>query len=134
MLRKCAVFFCPSNQTKVEQGVTKTLLDKTLKVLYLRIVFQDQAVQEPILLFGPLYNIVAQNKYHKFENLMGHIEYNENKVFQGYAAQSPLEVNFSDSYVSFSGRLHIVNLFDINSPKDIQEKVIDPGLTMFRSV
>ncbi len=95
LLKKFAVFFVPEERTKLERGQTITELSKDLKVLYLRIVLNDINIDEPTIYSGVLYNIQKkpQAKWvSKFESIMGHIEYNDDKIFK-----KPQEIDYEHS-------------------------------------
>ena len=49
LLRKFAVFFVEEDKTKIKGGATITKLTQNLKVLYLRLVFDDAKVKEPVI-------------------------------------------------------------------------------------
>jgi hypothetical protein len=64
----------------------------------------------------------------KIEQVMGHIEYNETKVFS-----SDDNIDYEDGYLSFKGKLSQINLYDINTSQDVVDKLITPVLIQFRS-
>lgn len=132
LLKKFAVFFVPEERTKLERGQTITELSKDLKVLYLRIVLNDKNIDEPTIYSGVLYNIQKkpQAKWvSKFESIMGHIEYNDDKIFK-----KPQEIDYEDVYVRFQGELIKNNLYDINDSQILYDKIIKPSLELYRKL
>ncbi len=130
LIRKLSIFFVPEDKTKVERGQTITMIDKNLKVIFLRIVFNDKKINEPIIYPGVLYNIEKkpQAKWvKKFENLMGHIEYNGDKIFKNIS-----EIVFEDAYMKLQGKLKKKNLFEIDDSDSIVELIIKPSLELYR--
>lgn len=130
LLRKFAVFFLPEDKTRIERGQSITSIDKNLKILYLRIVLSDKNINEPVVYSGVLYNIrkKPQAKWiRKFENIMGHFEYNDNKIFKNVK-----KINYEDAYMKIQGKLVKNNLFEINNSETILKKIIEPSLDLFR--
>lgn len=132
--KKFAVFFVPAALTEKKSGITITRYSPQLKIIYLRLVLDDKDIPEPTLYYGVLYHITRKppiDKYpEKIEQLIRHIEYNENKVFQ----KDSLEIDYEDSYIIFKGRLVSQSLYDLHTSEDIVERVINPVLKMFREV
>ncbi len=130
LLRKFAVFFVPEDKTILKRGQTITMIDNDLKVLYLRIVLNDKEINEPVVYSGVLYNIekMPQDKWiKKFENLMGHFEYNDDKIFRNVE-----EINHEDAYIKLQGEMIKNNLFEINDSEAILKKIIKPSLELYR--
>lgn len=130
LLKKLSVFFIPEGKTEIRGGVTVTKIDKNLKVLYLRIAFYDKTIKSPTVYSGVLHNIEKKNdtsSVKKFENIMGHIEYRDDKVFKDIK-----KINYEDIYIKFQGELIKNNLFDINDSETIANKIIKPSLELFR--
>ncbi len=130
LLRKFAVFFVPEDKTKIERGQTITRIDENLKILYLRIVLIDKNINEPAVYSGLLYKI--QNKpqakwIRKFENIMGHLEYNGKKFFKNVE-----KISYEDVYIKLQGKLIKNNLFEINDSETILKKIIEPSLELYR--
>lgn len=128
LLKKFAVFFVPEEKTKIEKGLTITELHKDLKILYLRIVLNDKNIEEPKLFSGVLYNIEAKS-WSKFENIMGHMEYNDGKVFK-----DPQKIEYEDAYIKLHGKLFENNLYDINDSQTLYDKIIQPSLELYRKL
>lgn len=132
-LRTISVFFIPEEDTKKKGGQTVTKFDDNLKVIYLRIILDEQRINEPVIYSGVLYDFIKKNPIDKFptkfENIMGHIEYNLGKVFN-----TPGEINFEDANVKFKGKYYINKLFDINDSEDIVNNILNPTLELFRKV
>ena len=130
LYKKFAVFFVPKENTEVKGGQQSTKITDDLKVIYMRVVLQDRSVTEPTVFSGILYNIKDKGKANwltKFEHCMGHLEYYDEKLLQ-----TPENINYNDAYVSFSGKLLNIPLFDINSSEAIREKIVLPTLELFR--
>ncbi len=129
MYKKLAVFFAPTSTTRKEQGITHTLIKDNPVVLYLRIVLDDKDLSEPKIDIGVLKDFKKQEKGRltKVEHVVGHIEYNESKVFDGSG-----NIDYKDNYIAFTGKLFSVNLYDIKNSQDIADKLIVPALKIFR--
>jgi len=130
LLRKFAVFFVPEDKTERKGGQAITKIDENLKVLYLRVLLNDRSVNEPTLYSGVLYNIDKKPKANwigKFENMMGHFEYNDEKIFKDVA-----KIDYEDAYIKIKGELIKNNLFEINDSETILEKIIKPSLELYR--
>jgi len=130
LLRKFAVFFVPEDKTERKGGQIITRIDENLKVLYLRIVLNDRSVNQPTLYSGVLHNIAKKPKANwivKFENMMGHFEYNDEKVFKNVE-----KIDYEDAYIKIQGELIKNNLFEIDDTEIIREKIIQPSLELYR--
>ena len=130
LLRKFAVFFVPEDKVERKGGQVITKINENLKVLYLRILLNDRSVNEPTLYSGVLYNIHNKQKANwivKFENMMGHFEYNDVKIFKDVA-----KIDYEDAYIKIEGELIKNNLFEINDSETILEKIINPSLALYR--
>ncbi|MCJ7631644.1 hypothetical protein MUP77_04485 [Candidatus Bathyarchaeota archaeon] len=130
--RKMSVFFVPKGKTSTGSSTT-TPIDKDLRVIYVRVVLDDDSndFEEPKLYFGVIYNITNSGVgkgYDKFEKFLGHFEYNDGKIFQGKE-----KFPYQDSYLSFGAELKEVNLFDINDSEAIKKKIVEPALSLFRT-
>ena len=131
LMRKLAVFFCPRAMTKVERGMTNTPITNELKVIYVRIILSGENVTEPQIWSGPLYNMAVKNEkyFKKFENVMGFLEYNEDRVFQTIA-----NIDYEDPNIKFMGKLLINHLYDITDSDELVAKIIRPALEEFRQL
>jgi hypothetical protein len=130
LLKKFSVFFIPEEKTALRGGGTITIIDKDLKILYLRIVLNDKNIKEPAVYFGVLYNIQKKPEAKwitKFERVMGIFEYNDYKVFKDVG-----KINYENIYIKVQGELIKNNLFDINDSETIVKKIINPSLKLFR--
>jgi len=131
LLRKFAVFFVPEDKTEVKGGQLITKIDENLKVLYLRIVLNNSKIDEPMVCSGVLYNIYKKTQGEKwprkFEDIMGHLEYNDNKIFKNVE-----KIDYEDAYIKIQGELVKNNLFEINNSETILKKIIKPSLDLFR--
>jgi len=130
LLRKFAVFFVPEDKTELKNGTT-TKIDENLKILYLKIVLNDKSINEPVVHSGVLYNIEkkpqAEKWVKKFENFMGHLEYNEAKIFKNVES-----IDYEDAYIKLQGKLVKNNLFEINDSETILKRIIKPSLELYR--
>lgn len=128
LLRKFAVAFVEDSNTELIKGQNKTAITNNLKVLYFRIILDENNLSEPNLLFGVLYDIEkCKDWIKKFENILGHIEYNDMKIF------STLPIfNYQDSTIKMKGELYSINLLDIKSSDELHEKVIEPVLELYK--
>ncbi len=131
LVRKLAVSFVPEDCTKQERGQTHTEINKDLRVLYVRVVLDDKNIDQPTLYSGVLYNLEVKPQgerwFNKFEKLMGHIEYNEQKILT-----EPEAINYEDTSVKIEGKLLKNNLYDIDDSETLHNKVISPTLEIFR--
>ena len=131
-LRKFAVFFAPKDKTETKGGQRITPIGESLRVFYLRIVLDDKDLNEPVVYSGVLYNFGIQRQTKgitRFEHIMTHLEYNENKVFKNAE-----KIDYEDARIKFQGDLIKNNLFEINDSRDIHEKIIDPSPKLFRKI
>lgn len=132
LLRKFAVFFVAEDKTEIMGGATNTKLSSELKVLYLRIILDDPKIEEPTVYSGALYRIEKKPemvKWKKFEHIMGHLEYNDDKIFI-----EPSKINYEDSRLKLRGKLITNGLYDINDSEDIKRLIIKPSLKIYNSV
>jgi len=128
MMRSLSVFFVEEAYADLSRGQTISKLNSDLRIIFLWVVFDSPDIDQPKIHIGVLHDIKGlKEKYTKFEWVIGHIAYNEQRMF----ANLP-KVDFEDNYVGFKGYLKTINLFDINSSEDIQEKLLRPALEMYR--
>jgi hypothetical protein len=128
-MRQFAVFFVPKDKTKVKRGQTITRIAEDLKVLYLRMVLNDNDIEEPAIYSGVLYNIqiMPRANWDKFENVMAHIEYHDDEIFR-----NPKTVDYKHAYVEFQGELIKNDLLAINDSDDIRKKIVELSLELYR--
>jgi len=80
--RKFSVAFVEEDVTEITKGQNFTEISKELKVLYFKFKLDEKNIDEPKLLFGVFYDIEKYKDWvKKFENLMGSLEYVDNKMF-----------------------------------------------------
>lgn len=130
LLRKFAVCFVTKADTEIKGGKQETKIHDKLKILYLRIVLQDEKVTEPTVYSGVLYGIRDKGKAEwitKFEKLMGHFEYNDDRVFK-----NPIRIEYEDAYIAIKGELIENKLFEITNSEAIRERIIKPSLNLYR--
>lgn len=127
LLRKFAVAFVEEGKTEIQKGQNFTEINDKLKVLYFKIILDDKNQHEPQLLFGVFYEIKQFKDWvKKFENLMTHFEYVDNKLF----AKFP-NIDYEDGKFKLKGKFKKVDLLDINSSNELIEKVINPAIKLF---
>jgi len=130
LLRKFAVFFVPEDKTTLKKGQTVTPIDENLKVIYLRIVLNDKDLAYPAVYSGVLYNIQQKHRAErikKFENMMGHFQYKDPKVFVNFK-----KIDYEDPLLKCQGELVRTNLFMISDSESIFNKIIRPSLNLYR--
>jgi hypothetical protein len=130
LMRKFAVFFIPEEQTKKEKGQTITAIDEKLKVLYLRFILDGDEVKAPTIYSGILHKIDKKPQakgIKKFEHIMGHLEYNDLKIFKNIE-----KLDYEDAYIKLSGQLIENHLFEINDSEEIEKRIINPSLALYR--
>ena len=130
LMRKFAVFFIPEEQTKKEKGQTITAIDEKLKVLYLRFILDGDEVKAPTIYSGILHKIDKKPQakgIKKFEHIMGHLEYNDLKIFKNIE-----KLDYEDAYIKLSGQLIENHLFEINDSEELEKRIINPSLALYR--
>lgn len=129
LYKKLATFFIPESSGHLIKGQTNTRFEVNTRVIYLRIVLEEKDLIEPTIYSGILYDFLPKNNkwIKKFEQLMGHMEYNETKIFT-----NPKVIEYEDSYIAFKGKLFSTNLYDISTSQDIADKIIVPTLELYR--
>lgn len=132
LLKKFSVFFVPEEFTKNERGNTITDFKDDLKIIYLRFVLHDKNIIEPKIYIGVLKGLTSKTEEKKWpdkvEHIMGHIEYNENKILKDIS-----NINYEDKNLTLKGKLIEINLFDITNSDDIADKLIKPAMKIFRT-
>jgi len=130
LLRRFGVAFVEETNTELKKGQNSTEINDDLKVLYFRIVLDDKNESAPQLIFGVFYKIKKYKDWiKKFENLMGHFEYVDNKIF----TKLP-NVDYKDGNFKISGTFKKVNLLDINSSDKLIEEVINPAIKIYEKI
>lgn len=129
-LRTFSVFFVPKGFTNVKAGATYTNFMNGLKTIFVKFFLDGKEVSEPYIYVGTIFDLnYKKEAYVKFENLITHIEYNQNKIFTGDDL-----IDYEDGYFKFRGQFFRVNLFEINSSDEIVKLVLEPALEIFRNV
>jgi hypothetical protein len=130
LLRKFAVGFVEKIDSEHSTSQSSTEINEQLKVLYFRITLDEKGLSEPKLIFGVFYDIMKFKDWvKKFENLMGSLEYVDNKLF----AKFP-DIEYGDGTFKIKGKFKKVNLLDINSSDELIEKVINPALKLYAKI
>lgn len=131
LLKKFSVFFVPEEFTK-EGRNTVTEFKDGLKIIYLRFVLHDKNNTEPKIYIGVLKGLSTNTEEKKWpdkvEHIMGHIEYNENKILKDIS-----NINYEDKNLTIKGKLIEINFFDITNSNDIVDKLIKPAMKIFRT-
>jgi len=130
LLRKFSVAFVEETKTEINKGQNVTEINGDLKVIYIRIVLDDTNEPAPQIIFG-VFNEIEKFKsdIKKFENLMGHFEYVDNKMFEKFP-----NVDYKNAYFKVKGKFKKVNLLDINSSDDLIKKVINPVVKIYNEL
>ena len=130
LLRKFGFAFVEETNTELKRGQNFTVINKELKVIYFRVILDDNKESKPQLIFGVFYEIEKFKKWiEKFENLMGQFEYTDNKMF----AKFP-NIDYEDGNFKIKGKFKKVNLLDINSSDELIEKVINPAIKIYEEI
>lgn len=135
-MRKFSLFFVPEGHTTREKG-KKTSTPINEPILYIRILLDDyqttfadgKPLQEPTVLYGVLTKTKFKKQYTKLEQLLIHLEYNDEKVF----AHIP-SLSFDDSRVSLRGTFHSIPLFSLTDAKAVSEYLVTPALDLYRKL
>lgn len=124
------VFFCQKDLSKMNQGITITNIQNSLKVLLIHIELFDKGINNPKITYAIIADIVSKkSKWEKFEYLLSRFAYNGKKIF----SNGP-NIEYEDGYCSFKGKFHTENLFSINSSEELKKKIVDPMLELYRKV
>jgi len=133
LLKKLAVIYIPEEITSIKGGNSTTKFENDPRIIYLRIVLDDKLISQPTVSFGIMYDFEKKNATDKWptkiENLIGHFEYSEKRVFK-----DPENIEYEDANLKLKGRLQTINLFDITDSEQVMVKIIAPVLEMFRSL
>ena len=130
LMRKFAVAFVEIDDLITETKQTVTAIDKETKILYIRIVLDSKDRSEPMLYYGILHDINLKKEHDKkFENVMGHFQYVDDKMF---GPQN--KIDYKDGRIELSGKYKTVSLLDIHSSEDLMKKVIEPSLKLYNSI
>ncbi len=130
LTRKFAVAFVKGSIDESKRSKRISEISEQLRVLYFRVVLDDKKVTEPQLIFGVLNDIQSvKNEITKFENLMNHLQYVDDNLFNKFP-----DVDFEDGTFKTKGKFKKVNLLEINSSSDLIEKVITPVIKLYEKV
>lgn len=128
--RKFSVAFVEEEATEINKGQNFTEIKNELKVLYFKFKLNEKNLDEPELIFGVFYNIEKYKDWvKKFENLMGALEYVDNKMFSKYP-----NIDYKDGTFKIKGKFKKVKLLDINSSKELNENVIEPIIKIYEQI
>lgn len=126
LVKKLAVFFIPESFTSYEKGNTNTKITPDLKLIYIRIVLEDNDLKEPKIYAGVLHHISAKNSK-KFEYSMASFDYRDFVLKDG-------DVSLEDTNIQIKGTFFSTHLFDLNDSESISSRIIKPVLKIYRSV
>lgn len=131
MYRNMTAFFIPKNFTHYEKGQTITRFEDNPRIFCLRIVLDDTDLPEPSVYFGAFYDFKNKraSRFSKVEQCFSTFAYGDKKIFRDYK-----KIEYEDAAFIFKGKLARTNLYDINSSGDVYEKIIKPGLKLFREL
>lgn len=124
------VFFCPQSMTDFSAGQTVTPFTKDLKLILLHIKLIEKGMAEPQIFFGAIKDIQCINPAYakKFEKLMWLFAARSEKIF------NLSDGKYEDSYLSFTRKFNVQNLYDIKNSADIKNKIVEPALKIYRSL
>ena len=130
LLKRFAVFFAPKDKIVLERGQTKLSIEKPAKVLYVRVILNENNNPEPLIYSGVLYDIQKQPNARwpvKFEQAMQHMQYTDEKIFKN----NLMEIDYEDAYMGLKGKLIKNNLLDINNGETIRDLIVKPSLELY---
>jgi hypothetical protein len=128
LMKKFSVFFASEANVKHTAGVTETLINENLKVLYLRLVLANSN-EEPSIYSGIFYNIwgkASGKEIKKFEHVMGQIQNKDDKIFK-----HDEKIDYEDPNLKLKGRFLKNSLFEINDSQEIINRIITPTLKLY---
>ncbi|MCB2168570.1 MAG: hypothetical protein KQI78_12985 [Deltaproteobacteria bacterium] len=129
--KKFGVFFVPEEETKLKGGQTFTPVRDDLKLIYLKVLFNDSKERVPTIFSGVLYDIWKRqsDKTHKFEHLMGPIQYKDDRIFANGEA-----VSYEDPTLRLKGKFLKNHLFEMTNSQALVEKIVNPTLDLYRNL
>ncbi|TGK87178.1 hypothetical protein EHQ19_00090 [Leptospira montravelensis] len=123
-----SISFAPLKNISYVKSVTETKINGRLKIFYIRVILHDKTIKTPKIIFGKLENLKGKSRWmKKFENLMAHIEYNDKRIIHNLP-----KFEYIGKDCEISGNLDQIDLFDIKSIEDIKNKIVIPGLKIYR--
>ena len=126
------VFFCSQSATEINpsQGQTVTHFTEDLKIMLLHVKLIEKGMAEPQIFFGAIKDIQCKNNAYdkKFEKLMWLFAARSEKIFNLSASK------YEDSYLSFTSKFDVQNLYDIKNSADIKNIIVEPALKIYRSI
>jgi hypothetical protein len=125
--KNLTVFFLPEYLTELKGGQTITPVTEELKVIFLHIKFIEKTIEEPIINFGYVNDILFKRDAKKFENMAWEFSYNNIKIFS-----RPNSINYEDSHFSFNGIYQTVPLYKLSDSDALKENIIQPLVEMYR--
>jgi hypothetical protein len=129
LLKRFGVFFAPKEKFVFQRG-TKLSIENPTKVLYLRVILNDNTISEPTVYSGVLYDVQKQPNTDwptSFEQAMAHIEYNDDRIFRD-TLQS---ISYEDTRIRLKGELIKNALFEMDGGEAIRDRIIKPSLELY---
>jgi hypothetical protein len=129
--KKFGVFFVPEEETKLKGGQSYTLMRDGLKLIYLRVLFNDTEEDVPTIFSGVLYDIWKRqsDKINKFEYLMGPIQHKDNRIFANGET-----VSYEDPAFRLKGKFVKNDLFEMTNSQALVDKIVNPTLDLYRNL
>jgi hypothetical protein len=129
--KKFGVFFVPEEETKLKGGQTFTPMRDDLKLIYLRVLFNNSKEKVPTIFSGVLYDIWKKrsDKINKFEYLMGPIQYKDDRIFANGKT-----VAYEDTSLRLKGTFLKNDLFDMTDSQALVDKIVKPTLDLYRKL
>lgn len=127
LLKKAVVGFAAKSHTNLIRGQTVTKFLPGLRIIVVRFALYDKDLLEPEVWAGIVSDIVQKKEYSKFEYYMLNFAYSDKKMFQNLG-----ESEYEDS--DWTIKLNLIKrpLYDISNTEDIQRKIIEPVLRMYK--
>jgi hypothetical protein len=131
MYKKLCAYFVPDSMTKVRGGRTETPFSKELKMIYLLIILSEDKFKTPKIAIGTL------SEFKKTTKRLPKVEYfvipYMGKIWKFVKEQGSVGSRlYKDYQIEFRTKFLIRDLFDINNVQDIEKKLINPVLRLFR--
>lgn len=131
MYKKLCAYFMPESITKVIGGRTEISFNEDLKMIYLLIILSEDKFKTPKIAIGTL------SEFKKSTRRLRKVEYfiipYMGKIWDFVKEDGSNSRRFyKDSQIEFRAKFVIRDLFDVNSVQDIEKKLINPALRLYR--
>ena len=129
--KKLCAYFVPETMTKIIGGRTETSFSKDLKIIYLIIILSEEELKSPQIAIGILSRFKKLTvRFPKLEYfIISYIDRIWNSIKELKGTKHKL---YKDSSFEFNVNFVIKDLYDVNSIQDIEKKLVNPALRMFR--